>query len=943
MDIPILQTKLYIPQAGPGELIARPRLTQRLNEVLTRKLTLVSAPAGSGKTTLVSQWLSHLRFTIDDLRLGTSDQPEIENRQSKIVNPQVAWLSLDEGDNDPVRFWTYVIAALEIVQAGIGATVLPLLHSPQPPSLEVVLTFLLNDLATLPAEVVLVLDDYHLIENSDIHAALILLLDRLPPCMHLILTSRADPPLPLARWRAKRQLIELRAEALRFTPDEVDFFLNHLGRLNLTAEQVAALEAKTEGWAVGLQLAALSLQGRTDIDHFITAFTGTHRYILDYMTEEILHRQPESVQSFLLQTAILERLTGPLCDAVTGRADSQVILEQLARANLFILPLDDQGQWYRYHRLFADLLRHHLQQIPPTFPSTNGGEKNGHVAELHRRAAAWYEQAGLVEAAIQHTIAAQDFEWAGRLIMRDCKMMIDRGGTTLLLRWLKTFPATWLQSQLKLNVLYAWLLFLTGNFEAVQRKLAELELAGSLNNGTSIEPDESDSMLKNRDLPGLITGLQAQMTMIKGDLPRARALAEQALAQLSREDPGPRSLIAQNLLTIYWLTGEVEKANQLLGDLGEAMPTSHDPAALFALSNMAELKRVQGQHRQAATLYRRVLQLGAELEKPGLSLITGPAHTELGFLLYEWNELAEAETHLRRGIDLGHQGAGLRALIPGYLGLSQILLRQGNFAAVLEIIEQVEQLAQNLDSRIFLSLAALLRVNLWLAQGNKAAITRWRQSSGLQMDDELDGLHAFLIYTGLARALIAEGELDAAVKLLPRLLTFMETTQWIQGIIQILALQAITWQAQHKLEPALAALQRALTLAEPEGYIRSFVDEGAPMAALLERMKAEGGGMKEYVRKLLAAFEQDVGGKRKDEKELIHPSSLIPHPSVESLTEREREVLQLLTTGLSGQEIADQLVITRGTLKTHLKRIYDKLQVNSRAQAVVKGKALNLL
>lgn len=924
-------------------MIPRPSLLEKLDKVLEHRLTLISASAGSGKTTLVSQWL-YLKTAGEQGSGGaggkfSSAPPPPRSRA------QFAWLSLDEGDNDPVRFWSYVIAALETVQAGLGDNTLPLLRSSQPSPFEIVLTFLLNDLAALPHEAVLVLDDYHLIENSDIHTALTLLIDRLPPQLHLILTSRADPPLPLARWRAKRQLTELRAEALRFTPDEVAFFLNQMIGLNLTSEQIAALAAKTEGWVAGLQLVALSLQGRTDVESFIAAFTGTHRYILDYMTEEILGRQPEKAQTFLLQTSILERLTGPLCDAVTGRTDSQALLEQLARANLFILPLDDQGQWYRYHHLFADLLRHYLQQ-PQPLPRSGGRSmaEKGRIAELHRRAATWYEQAGFVEEAIYHANAAHDFEWTRRLMLHHLEAIIKRGEATLMLRWFNALPEAWLRSQPKLNVLQVWLLFLAGHFDEAQRKLAEREIL-SLLSEIPLEPDEAGGIIKNRDLPGIIMALQAHLALIKGDVPRAMALSQQALAQLAEADVTLRGVVAENLAPIYWLKGEPERAHQLLAQFGALTPNRQTPVTMLVLSGTAELIWFQGQYRQAFALYQRFLQEAVALQDVGaLTLVRGTAHTVLGYILYEWNELAAAEAHLRQGIELGNRGMAWRALVIGYSGLGRVLLAQKKWGEAAEIFQQAEQLAQDLGSELVLALVTPLQVDLWLAQGDLAAVNRWLLTNSLKPDDEFES-YKVIIYIFLARALLACGQQEAAEALLLRLFRVTEAAQQLYWLAQILVLQALTLQAQNKREPALAALKRALALGEPEGYIRTFVNEGPPMAALLlklreARQQEHGDELPSlnYLNTLLAAL--GAAEKVADPKSALREAR---QPTLaEPLTERELEVLHLLTTGLSTQEMADKLIISKATLRTHLKNIYAKLEVSSRAQAVVKGKELNL-
>jgi len=919
MDAPVLRTKLYIPGPQPGGLVTRPRLLERLNAGLECKLTLISAPAGAGKTTLLSDW--H-------------------------INPPghewpLAWISFDEGDNDPVRFWTYVIAALETIQPGIGANILPLLQSPQPSPIEWILTLLINDLATIAHNFALVLDDYHLIENETIHNALAFLVDHLPPPMRIILASRTDPALPLARWRAKRQLTELRAEDLRFTSREAALFFNQLMGLNLSVEQAAALETKTEGWIVGLQLAAISMQGQANLDDFITAFTGSHRYILDYMTEEILRRQPEHVRTFLLQTAILHRLTGSLCDAVTGRNDSWTVLEQLQRANLFIVPLDGQGQWYRYHQLFAELLRYHLQQSSPQFLHLLGGVAKEDVPKLHLRAAAWYEQAGLTDETINHTIAAQNFEQASRLILHHLKAKIARGEATVLLRWFQALPEEWVNAHAGLNLAYAWLLFFTGHLKSIPQRLQAVEQSFNHHQNTLVGLDEEQ--FTPPDVLGLTIGLRAQLALVKGDVTRVIELSEQALTCLTENVLEVRGIIVQNLAMAYWIKGDVEAANRLLGEIRLNVVADDSPNTLISLSSVAELKRLQGDCRQAFSLYWRILQLTESKQDigVGIALIVGVAHAELGYLLYEWNELDAAEQHLRRGIELCEYSLRVRGLV-AYIGLVKVLLARGDFAQAHEVVDRLDRLVQNLDSLLFNRMVILVRGRVLVAQGDVTAIRQWLQANEVWLRDGLNSQTAFF-YIIHARALLALGDFETATALLNRLMSIAEAAKRTDSIIEILVLQAVTLQAQGNYPQALAALKKALALAEPPAYIRVFVDEGSPVAALLlkllelqQRQKTDTLPSVEYINRLLTALGVDAVA-------LLKLDPALAHPQIEPLTGRELEVFHLMAAGLSNPEIAAKLVVAKSTLKTHIKSIYGKLGVTSRINAIAKGKELNLL
>lgn len=908
---PLLTTKLYIPSAPP-DLAPRPRLTGRLNEALRvgRKLILISAPAGFGKTTLLSQW----RMTPPG-----SEWP-------------LVWVSLDEDDNDPVRFWDYIVAALTKLQPGLGETTLAWLHSPQPPLFESILASLINDLATITYDFALVLDDYHLIEDASVHSALTFLLDHLPPQMHLIIMSRADPPLPLARWRARRQLTELRATDLRFTLDEAAIFLNQVMGLDLSAADVAALEARTEGWITGLQLAAISMRERADSAGFIKAFTGSHSYILDYLTEEVFQRQPDKVQTFLLQTSILNRLTGPLCDAVTGQQDGQATLKVLERSNLFIAPMDDQRHWYRYHQLFVDLLRHRLHQV-----------QADDVPELHHRAATWYEHAGFIDEAVGHALAARDFEYAARLIEQISKTMFIRGEMTALQRWLAALPEDRLRVRPQLYLLSAWALFLTGKLDAAEQRLQDIEREFSLSQDQFTGSNE-DMSLEIQSMLSQVTGLYAQVALMRGDISRAIEMSRQALAHLPESELAIRSLIALNLGTAYWLKGDAAAAKQVLTEVKSISQTADASIALMTTANLAELLRLQGHLAQAALLYQRALQLATETEGPQLPVIAGLAHVGLGVLLCEWDDLDAATFHLRKGIELGQQGAGGRVLTTGYLGLARVYHAQKDLGRALEMAHQAEQLVRGLDLALILALIQAIRARLWLAQGNIAAASRWAQECELDADNEIDSIRVFE-YTTLARLLIAQGEPEKATRLLNRLFQMTGATQPIRSTVEILVLQAIAFQAQNDLAQALAVLESALSLAEPEGYVRLFADEGAPMAALLLQFletrstprSVTASPTSDYLRKLLAA----LGTGPKVAAKLSRSGA--PQPLTEPLTGRELEVLQLIAAGLSNREIAEKLVIAESTLKTHLKNTYRKLDARSRTQAIVTAKKLNLL
>jgi LuxR family maltose regulon positive regulatory protein len=890
---PMLATKCFIPSPR-ANWIARPRLTQQLDQGSERKLTLLSAPAGFGKTTLLSSWIKQRHLA-------------------------VAWLSLDAGDNDPGRFLSYVIAALETRHAGIGETAALLLQSPQR-SLESVVTLLINALSTRPDAMTLVLDDYHVVDAPPVHSALTFLLDHAPPQLHLILATRGDPPLPLARLRARGELTELRAAELRFTTHEASAFLNQAMALYLAPEQIAALEERTEGWIAGLQLAALSLQGRDAerISAFIQAFTGSHHYIMDYLVEEVLGRQPEQIQTFLLRTSILDRLSGSLCDAVTGQNDSQTLLERLERANLFVFPLEEERRWYRYHHLFADLLRYRLHQSQPN-----------RVFELQRRASEWYERTGLAVEAIQHALAANDFERAARLIAQAGGTMLRHGESTTLAGWLEVLPDDVVRSQAQLCVVHAWALLFAGQWDALELRLQDAERSVDAH-ATQLPSAEI------QDILGQAAAIRATVAINRGDIGRTIELCHQALEGLPENNLLVRGVVSLVLGAAYELSGDVVAASQAWSEASTLSQASgNTQAALTAIHALAKLQVIQGHLRQAAESYQQAMQLGVNQDGRPLPAV-GAAYVGLGDLLREWNDLSVAARHVAQGIELCKLWANMSYLADGYVTFAHVFQAQGDAAGALDMIQQAERMVQMQQvSHWIVSETATCQAQLWLMQGNMAAATRWAQEAGLRMEDE-PGFGREAEHIAWTRVLIAQHRPAEAQQLLARWLPAAEAGGRIGHVIGMLILQSLALHAQDETAAALTTLERALSLAEPEGYIRTFVDEGEPMAKLLGRINVsrEGGRLKDYVRKLLFAF-----GK----EETLHPSALIAHPSlVEPLSERELQVLRLVAAGASNREIAKALIVTVGTVKAHMHHIYGKLGVQSRTQAIARARALHL-
>lgn len=910
----LLTTKLYIPRPVPN-LVPRPRLSKQLEEGIGRKLTLISAPAGFGKTTLLSEW----RMT----RPGRKWP--------------VGWISLDEGDNDPVLFFSYLVAALRAVQADIGEAPLALLQSPQGPPLRSVLTILLNELAAIPKHFVLVLDDYHVIENRTIHEAIAFLLDHLPPQMHLIISSRTEPPLPLARLRARSDLAELRPADLRFESEEVVTFLNGMVGFDLSADDVTALDERTEGWIAGLQLVALSLQGEGDILGFIDEFTGTHRYILDYLAEEVLHRQPEDVRDFLLRTAILDLLSGPLCDALTGRSDSQQKLEELEQANLFLVPLDNRRRWYRYHHLFSDFLRERLRRVRPDL--TPG---------LHRTASHWYEQNGLMAEAVDHAIAAGAFERAAVLVDRIAEGMLRQGRLSTLAGWVDALPQRMAYVRPRPYLFHAETLFLLGRYEAAEANLQTVEQALGGNGGASETPwdnhgEPPKSGRERTELRGMVSAIRASIASVYGDLPRTVTLSQRALRHLPENALVWRGNTLAQLGVAYALNGDMKAASRTFAEADAINERADNTYAIQIVTwRSARLQVAQGRLRQAADVYRQVLLQASEQVALGQLPVTGYCYLDLGDLLREWNDLAAAARHLEAGIERVERAGSPTILLDGYIALARLRQAFEDEEGTLRAFRQAQSLVRRhvLPLRFVARLAAY-EARFWLAQGDLEAAMRWGQDKDLD-PGELGYLREVEHLT-MARVFVAQGRLAEAQHLLERLLSAAEGGGRMKSAIEILILQAVAFQAQRDEARALGALESALELAQPEGYVRTFVDEGATVANLLVQARNPHGERPEatprsdrwsYADKLLAAFGRPPAPRRP------LPEAL---PGIDLLSDRELEVLRLVAVGFKNQQIADKLFVVVGTVKAHLNSIYRKLGVQSRTQAVARARDLGLL
>ncbi len=903
MPNPILATKLFVPQPRSG-LVARPDLLARLDAGLGCRLTLLSAPAGTGKTTLLSDWLARLGVPTPG---GGAAGPAL----------RVGWISLDAGDSEIPRFLAYLAAALQL-----GPGLQALLNAPQLPAAESFLTLLINELASLPARTVLALDDYHTITSQAVHDALTFILDHQPASLHLVIATRIDPPLPLARLRARDQISELRAADLRFTPAQAADFLQRLMGVPLSAAQASALNDRIEGWAAGLQLAGLSLRDRTPhgLERFIAGFSGRQHFVFDYLADEVLERQPADVQTFLQRTAILERLCAPLADALLAptrgeqadgeatRRPSQALLEEMEHANLFLAPLDDSQHWYRYHHLFRELLLARLAEAGPNL-----------AVDLHRRAGRWLGQNGFLAEAMEHAVAAGDHEYIAETIEKAFRAMTGWTDVSYasFLRWIAALPPDVLRPRWMLRLLASRMMYVHGDTEAALIALNALEVE------LRAAPDAAAS----QPILALIPADRASYALLRGELRNAIAFGRGMLAGQPAENHIGRARALALIAMAELRRGEVAAADVAFAEAADEAVRSQAPiVAVPFICSRAEIRLMQGRLREAYEFNQHAMQLGPA-EGRGLG-VRGFALLGLAKLLYEWNDLAGAEEHVRSGLELLNQGGITEAFGSGYGVLALIQQAAGDPAGAAESADLAVHLARASGLARPISEAGAYRARVWLAQGRVEHAAAWPpELARLDVGEALREFEELAV----ARVLLAQGEAQGALALLQRLEAAARAAGRLGRSLEAAALRGLALEAAGDPAGALAALEAALKQAEPEGYVRVFLDAGPGMAALLQRL-AERPSVAAYARRLLAARWLEPG------RNTPAGSDLIEAPS-----DRELEVLRLLAGDLSAPEIAARLVVAPSTVRSHIKHLYEILDVHSRFEAVQRARQLGLI
>jgi LuxR family transcriptional regulator, maltose regulon positive regulatory protein len=906
----LLATKLHVPARQPG-FVPRPRLADRLEEGLNQKLTLVSAPAGSGKTALLADWARH-------------------NRRP------VAWLSLDPGDNDPARFWRHAAAALDQVRPGIAERVGPLIGPPAPRSFDGVVTALINEIAAQPAdgETLLFLDDYNLIGSQRVHESLAFLIDHLPPGMRLMMASRADPPLGLARLRAGAQLAELRAADLRFTPEEAAALLRLAAGEDLPDTAIAALTARTEGWAAGLQLAGLSLRGRPDIPGFVAGFGGSHRYVLDYLTGEVLDRQSADVRAFLLETSVLDRLSGALCDAVTGRNDGQAMLEDIERANLFLVPLDDVRGWWRYHHLFADLLRARLQR-----------ERPGLAPRLRRSAAIWCEESGLADEAIGYALASADRVLAAELIEKHFDYFFYlRAEGPMVQRWLAALPASLVAARPRLLLIQAAIALLSGRMNEVETLLDSAERTAADFAAQPFEPSAGRSASFLVNIPARIALDRAYLADLRGDGESTATFAGRALAEIGEDETMLKTHAVATLAMADWLRGRLPEAARGFASSITAWREAGRPAlalAAWGYRSLGQVQRAQGRLGAAIQTYRQAAEITADFRQ-AVAPTAGTGNVGLAEIAYARGELDTARRYVTESIARNRELVYTPLLAIGLAVLAWIKQAEGDLAGALDSMGEAARLAPDPAIASLLNPVPAERARLLLARGDVTGADRWVRERGIRADDE-PAYPREAEYLVLARLLLAQNLPGPAFLLLERLHAAAADQGRVDSVIETRALQALALAADGAGGPAVSTLAEALALGYPEGYVRVFADEGAPMRALLGHVAASRRAHESTARSIPASYLARIG-RACDLKPAEPETATAAVPGLaEPLTSREREVLRLLAEGQANRDIAAALVVTLDTVKRHVSHILAKLGAVNRTEAVARARELDLI
>ncbi len=912
MTPPLLATKLYLPRMRPNR-VGRPHLMERLRQGLLPgcQLVLVSAPAGFGKTTLAAEW-AH-----------TGGLP-------------AAWLSLDEKDNDPLRFWHYLIAALQTIDLALGQDMDVALDAPAPP-VESLLIFLVNDLIQFRKPLLLLLDDYHLIENPAIHEGLNFLLDHNPPDIHIALLTRADPPLQLARRRARAELVELRAGDLRFSSEETGEFFQHAMRLPLAAQDIIALEQRTEGWVAGLQMAAVAMQGQpADRQTFIAAFTGDDRYIADYLVEEVLQHQTAAVQRFLFKTSVLERFCAPLCDALeepsTNPAEtSAAILDYLDRANLFLAPLDNRREWFRYHHLFAQLLRQRARQV-------FGAEE---MHEFYMRAARWHQKHDDPVAAVEYALASGDLELAAGLMEQVVGFLFIRSELTTMKEWAERLPQAVLAGHPALCVALGWAANATGRLDLCENLIQLTESAAGLTVAKFLEMDDS----ARRKLPGVQLGMLVELTVMRSrmELDHGRLAALDKYAQILPYLVAERNrepyiynlpwILRPPMLFMVAMAHEMQgRATEAVsgleeaGDLAEKTNNIHIVA--LALGHLGQIQFALGRLREAEGTFRRAVEI-ASREGESFSAFFGIAYAGLGTLAYERNDLDAARQALERGVKLGRLWNSWEAQLPAYTCQIRLALAQGDLEGARLALSGLNELAKNVPA-VVSPLAEAWQAQIWLAEGQISRAAAWARAAAESLPGPATPVFIERALA-VARVWLAQNKAAQAVEIISAQSAAAEEAGQCSAWLRLDALRAMALDGSGQRDEALAVLSRVLVQVAEEGYTRTILDEGQPMARLLSAA-LEKGDNRALVVRLLAAFPRPSG-----------PEEAIPTGLAEMLSPRELEILHLLATDASNADIAGRCYITVNTLKKHTASIYGKLGVSTRLQAVQRAHQLKLI